>query len=263
MKTMSIKAESIPQLNNNNDINTNIKTEIQKINMNTEILNKNNAPKNILYNKSNMIFLVNSKIYPEIKPTIIPNNIPKCKFKIEPLNKLPNGIQFDLDSGIIRGYPIELCNTNLFKITAKNEFGEANVTINICVINETNIKNELIGFSFNKSNIKKIKKVHKIDENEIKYNTKEEREAAFFALLANKGVTVKTNWDPIFISSILNDLRFNAFNTNLERKIAFKKYKKELINSSGNKELIEFEKQKEKKLIENFKLLLKVLYLFI
>ena len=104
------------------------------------------------------------------------------------------------------------------------------------------------GFSAKKVSLAKETK-------ELTFETKEEALAAFYELLANKGVRPQSTWVSLQ-SKLRRDPRYTALKSEAERKRAFAKYKTDLI-LPGNEALILAEKSRLKRIRVNFKMYLR------
>merc|ERR1712228_56566 len=90
------------------------------------------------------------------------------------------------------------------------------------------------------------------DSKALTFETKEDAVAAFYELLANKGVRTRSTWTSIQCE-LRRDPRYCALKTEQERKNAFGKYKTDLIFASGNPALISAEKARLKQVRVTFK----------
>jgi len=211
--------------------------------------NDNIPPAKLSYPESEIEFLVNSKISDVLQPKLESENVGSCTFSICP--SLPDGVDFDVESGVISGFPMISKQKQLYTITAQNVHGSATFNME-AVIPSSNFnekqkqqKQKQIKFGFKDKKDLKIK-------NNVRFETAEEQKNAFYELLANKGVRPQSTWSSIQ-RKIKSDPRYNAFDTEQERKSAFREYKTDLILSSGNNQQIMAEKKRLISEQSNFK----------
>ena len=221
-------------------------------------------PSKLTYPANELELRVQSKM-DSLHPRLASMNIGSCTFQICPA--LPEGMDFDVDTGILSGFPMECIKKQQFTITATNEVGSTAVKIEIVIKpSESSAhlqsvqdgeEGKTVTFGFNAQSARskqrnKGQKPQCLIMEKVEYQTKEEALAAFEELLANKGVRPQSTWNSIQLK-LRRDSRFFALDTEMERKRAFSRYKRDLIFASGDIVLITAEKERLKGIRSDFK----------